>query len=917
MKQLNKKIISTSILFVILSIWFNVLCVKNESFAATDEDIYDVVLFWGQSNMVGSARGNEEDRYDPSDEASIAAYSKETGIDKEILAKNGTKRNDMTIPQEKGTVFEYLYNRNSLKEITANTKRIGERLYYQYDSNGKLTELGTDKNASNLNALSGSFGINMIPEFGNIWYKNTGHKLVAVFCACGGQRIEQFLPRTDPNYPKTDQRYIYEAIKTKWNAAITYLNNNNYKIGNKLYVACQGEANYGDEKADYKNNFKNVHNNMKKDLGITTGAIVETAQTIGSGKLIKLNYRHDAYKELIKENNDIILGSSYPYDRFVPNEEQYDLCKTKVCYDSKGNKLTYAKAFERASKSVDYDTNTIHFTSAALSQIGKESAEALSKINAIKITKEPKKTKYIQNYEKLDVSGGKITVDYLNIKDDVIALDSQMVKGFDNSKIGSQTLTVTYKGKSTTFNVEIKEKEPTSIKIVELPSKTEYIQNYENLDVKGGKIQITYNDTSTEIIDITDGMVSNFDNSKIGTQTLTVTYKGLTTQYNIVVNSKKVDTIKWKEKPAKIEYIQNYEKLDVKSGKIQVIYNDKSEEIIDLTEDMVSGFDNTVVGTKELTVKYQGKVLTYDINIVSKKVIDISIYKKPTNMVYVQNYGTLDVTGGQLYVLYNDNSSSVIDMTNDMVTGFDNTKIGKNVLTVKYAGVNTELEVEIIAKEIVSIELEEKPVKTRYIQNYEELDVTGGILKVVYNDNTTENIKLTKEMVEGFDNSKLGQQTLKIKYGNISIGYNIEIVKKSVVKIEIYKQPDKKEYLQNEKTIDVTGGKIRVIYDDETTEIIDMTSDMITGFDSTVLGTIQVTVNYAGKTDNYNIKINPVVEEKFTAEKGENNKVQNNDETIAKEILPKAGIMSYILVLLVLTNVVIFTYIGYKKNKDI
>ena len=95
MKQLNKKIISTSILFVILSIWFNVLCVKNESFAATDEDIYDVVLFWGQSNMVGSARGNEEDRYDPSDEASIAAYSKETGIDKEILAKNGTKRNDM------------------------------------------------------------------------------------------------------------------------------------------------------------------------------------------------------------------------------------------------------------------------------------------------------------------------------------------------------------------------------------------------------------------------------------------------------------------------------------------------------------------------------------------------------------------------------------------------------------------------------------------------------------------------------------------------------------------------------------------------------------------------------------------------------------------------------------------------------
>ena len=43
MKQLNKKIISTSILFVILSIWFNFLYVKNESFALTDEDIFKVL----------------------------------------------------------------------------------------------------------------------------------------------------------------------------------------------------------------------------------------------------------------------------------------------------------------------------------------------------------------------------------------------------------------------------------------------------------------------------------------------------------------------------------------------------------------------------------------------------------------------------------------------------------------------------------------------------------------------------------------------------------------------------------------------------------------------------------------------------------------------------------------------------------
>lgn len=929
MKQLNKKIISTILLFIILSIWFNVLYIKNESFAATS-DIYDVVLFWGQSNMVGQSKANKEDRYDPADDASVSAYSKETGIDKGILANNGSNRNEITISQKDGTVFEYLYSQNTLKEINTKTKELGESLYYQYDNSGNLTKLGTEANTSNLLAMTKSSGMNLIPEFGKIWYEKTGHKMVAVFCAYGGQKIEQFLPKNDSDYPTTGQRYMYEAIKTKWNAAINYLNKNNYKIGNKLYVVCQGEANINDAKDTYKKRFKKVHNNMKKDLGITKGAIVETSSIIGTERLTKVNNKHMADEELIKENADIILGSSYPYDRFVPSESQYSLCKTKVCYDSNGNKLSYAKALAKASKSVDYDTNTIHFTSAALSQIGKESAESLSKINKIQVSKLPTKTKYIQNYEKFDVSGGEVTVDFSNIKDDVIPLNSNMVKGFDNTKVGIQTLTVTYKGKSTTFDVEIKEKEPTNIEIIKLPDKTEYIQNYDSLDVTGGKLQITYNDTSKETIDLTNEMISNFDNSKIGTQTLNVTYKGVTTKYNVVVNPKEIEEIKWKEKPSKIEYVQNYDKLDVKGGKIQVIYNDNSEETIELAEDMISGFDNTVIGTQKLTVNYKGKVIDYEINIVTKKIIDMNIYQNPTKMVYIQNYDVLDMTGGKLYLQYNDNTNTVIDITNEMIKGFDNTKVGKNELNIEYDGLNVKLEIEIVPKEIAMIELNETPAKTKYIQNYEKLDVTGGSLKVMYNDNTTEIVKLTPEMVLGFDNSKLGKQKLTIKYGNMNSEYDIEVVKKSVVEIKVYKQPNKIEYSQGDEIIDVTGGKLSLAYNNETTEIIDMTSDMITGFDSSVVGTIAVTVNYAGKTDSYNVRINPIKSDnekndnKTDDKKMEDNKVleedknsKTEDNTIAKDILPKAGTISYILLTLILISIIIVSYIKYNKFKDI
>ena len=72
--------------------------------------------------MVGQSKANKEDRYDPADDASVSAYSKETGIDKGILANNGSNRNEITISQKDGTVFEYLYSQNTLKEINTKTK---------------------------------------------------------------------------------------------------------------------------------------------------------------------------------------------------------------------------------------------------------------------------------------------------------------------------------------------------------------------------------------------------------------------------------------------------------------------------------------------------------------------------------------------------------------------------------------------------------------------------------------------------------------------------------------------------------------------------------------------------------------------------------------------------------------------------
>ena len=379
MSRLKIKFISILSIFLLLIQFIMPFKFNNVSSAASTEDVYDVILFWGQSNMVGSCHNGEETRYDPSNSSSVKSYSQLSGIDEDILKNNGTKRNSVSITQQSGTAYEYVYTTNSLAEISATTTKYGENL--EFDSTGKLI---TSSNSS-IRALSSSNGTNMIPEFCRTYYQNTGHKVIAVFAALGGKPIRQFLPYDDTDNTVSDaekSRKLYEAIKEKYTKAIQYLNNNNYRIGTQLYVVFQGEADVERTTANYKKDFKKVHNNLKS-LGIQKGAIVETSRAAGTYTMAKVNNVHNAQEQLIQENSDIILGSSFPYDRYVSTESDYSNCNTKVTLDSNGNKLSYNDAIKKARASEDYMddyslNNAIHYTSAALSQIGRQSAQNLA-----------------------------------------------------------------------------------------------------------------------------------------------------------------------------------------------------------------------------------------------------------------------------------------------------------------------------------------------------------------------------------------------------------------------------------------------------------------------------------------------------------------------------------------------------------
>ena len=83
-------------------------------------------------------------------------------------------------------------------------------------------------------------------------------------------------------------------------------------------------------------------------------------------------------------------------------------------------------------------------------------------ITSITMKSNPGKTEYLTG-ESLNLTGAKITVKYNNGTSEEITVDSSMVSGYDPNKVGSQTVTVTYGGKTTTFKVTVKSRIPTSI----------------------------------------------------------------------------------------------------------------------------------------------------------------------------------------------------------------------------------------------------------------------------------------------------------------------------------------------------------------------------------------------------------------------------------------------------------------------
>lgn len=380
------------------------------------------------------------------------------------------------------------------------------------------------------------------------------------------------------------------------------------------------------------------------------------------------------------------------------------------------------------------------------------------------------------------------------------------------------------------------EKELVSIEVTTLPTKLEYLEGKDALDVTGGKLTLNYNNGISEVIDLTRDIVSGFDNTQVGPQTLTVTYKGKAATFEVEIVAKSLESIKLTTLPNKLEYLEGKDKLDVTGGKLTLIYNNGTTEVIDLMPDMVTGFDNTRVGPQVLTVTYKGKTATFEVTVAAKSLMEIKVTKKPDKLTYLEG-DDFDPNGVEVTAYYNNGTSERV--TDYDISGYTSTP-GPKTITITYGGKTATFEVTVEVKSLTEIKVTKKPDKLTYLEG-DDFDPTGMEVTAYYNNGTAEVVG--DYQFSGYDSTP-GTKTITISYGGKTTAFEVTIKAKTLVSIAVSKNPRKMTYIEG-TNLDTDGMELTLTYDNGDTQAI--TTGWTETYDFSQPGQREVQIAYQGK----------------------------------------------------------------------
>ena len=241
----------------------------------------------------------------------------------------------------------------------------------------------------------------------------------------------------------------------------------------------------------------------------------------------------------------------------------------------------------------------------------------------------PEKTEYYTG-DTLDLTGMALTAAY-DAEHEIKITQGYEVSGFNSAVPGEQTVTITYKNKSVSYQVFVDVRGCKAISVTPPTKKTYYIG--QELDLTGMVVTAYYESERSEVI-IDGYMVTGYNPTVLGVQTITVAYGSFTAEFEITLIERSIESISVAETSKKKYYVGD--EFDYAATTIILHYNDGETTEISAEDDkiVISGFDSSAAAeNQKISVTYAEKLTAeFTISIAEpEKPLTHTTYRKVSN----------------------------------------------------------------------------------------------------------------------------------------------------------------------------------------------------------------------------------------------------------------------------------------------
>ena len=375
----------------------------------------------------------------------------------------------------------------------------------------------------------------------------------------------------------------------------------------------------------------------------------------------------------------------------------------------------------------------------------------------------------------LDFSNIKVAVNYDDGTTGVVGYSDVTVSLPDTSTAGAKTVTVTYKDVSTTFSVNVIEKEIVleSIRIVS-GSVASSVKRGKIYDTSSLQVEGVYSNGTVKGLPIADVTVSGIDTSTAGDKTLTVTYQDMSASLTVTVID--ITDIKVLTNSVATK-IPVGTALDTSNISVTVVYADNTTESVSAIDLTVGTIDSSSYGKKGLSISYKGFSVSYQIEVVGP--MELTILNSEGFVREVMVGGTVNVSAIQASVRYSDGTDDTVAFEELTVGTVDTSTAGVKKLTVQYASLTAEVDITVVG--VASMTVESGSVVSEILKG-QSFDVSGIRVNGTYTNGQTFAKELGELTVSGsIDGNVAGEQKITVKFLDKTVEHTVKVCEISAI----------------------------------------------------------------------------------------------------------------------------------------